>query len=146
MKLSTLLYLSLFVFLFACGGSEESSEKNKPAYYIELGDEITGTSKDNDISYISDGITDETEWKIEDSKIMLWGFDSQKDQGIMTLEGMSFDAEIIMSETISGTATIESVVETGEKPNFIDYDVAGTFEGENGEKGGFRVSTFEITD
>jgi hypothetical protein len=146
MKTLKIIILLALPFIFACGSGGEESQESKYDYYISIGDQTAGTNKDSEVSFISDGVADETEFKIEEVKLMMWGFDSQKEQGIMTLKGKSFDAEIIADESYSGTATIDKVEEAGENPIGLDYDVSGKFKGNNGEKGAFCVSTFEITD
>lgn len=144
MKILKFTILLALPFIFACGSGAEESEESKYDYYISIGDQTAGTNKDSEVSFISDGVADETEFKIKEIKLMMWGFDSQKDQGIETLKGKSFDAEIIADESYSGTATIDKVEEAGENPVGLDYDLTGTFKSDEGEEGSFRVSTFVV--
>jgi len=146
MKKAIYLFLSTFIIL-SCGegdsnSSASSDESSSAKYFIALDDEIEETNSDKSVNYSSDGITDETKFKIGDVTLELFGFFSQVQQGPETAEGKSFGSIITFSEAVDGEVNIKEVKHAGKNSIGDDYDVSGEFEGKNGEIGSFSVSMF----
>ena len=145
MKKLSLLFIPLFA-LVSCGGDSSSSSSedsgSSSKYFISLGDDIVETNNSMDVNYSSDGIKDETKFKLGSTTLEIFGFFSQVKQGPETTVGKSYGAVITFSEAFEGDLTIKSMESVGENSIGEDYDLTGDFVAKSGEKGSVSLSMF----
>jgi hypothetical protein len=147
MKKLSFLFIPLIA-LASCGGdssSEDSAGEDSASsskYFISVGDEIVETNKSMDVNYSSDGIKDETKFKIGSTTLEIFGFFSQLKQGPETTVGNSYGAIVTFSIPLEGDVTINSMERAGENSIGEDYDLTGDFVAKSGEKGSFSLSMF----
>ena len=146
LKLFPIFIFSAAIAMTSCGGSDsegsdsDDSSDNKAPYYIELGDDLSECNGPKEVNYMSDGVADITTFEIGSGKIEFTGFHDDFDSEPSNVEGKTYDAKIIFSNTVEGSATITKVGEGVERSIGFDHKIEGTFEGNDGSKGSFSVS------
>lgn len=133
--------------LVACGGGEgeESGEagKSSAAYYILLEGEGEETNSEHDLGFMSDNISQETQFTLNDATLQVFGMTEEFGNDPKSVEGKTYEGEITVGDVKPCKVTIAKVTETGSDDMKTDYELEGTVDAE-GKSGSFKVTMFKM--
>lgn len=145
-----LLFILLSFSLVACGGegesdSEAAANESSAAYYINLGGEGDESDHDTDIGFMSDNISQETQFTLKETKLQINGMSGAFGEDPMSIKGQEYEALIGLhnGEMSPCKVTISNVTETGKDDMKTDYEIEGKINAD-GKEGTFNVTMFKM--
>lgn len=137
-----LLFILMSFSLIACGsGAEEETETAK--YYINIGDKSGESNSDMDVGFMSDYISQETEFNVKDTKLMVKEMAKDFKEDPMSIEGKDYKGIVEQEESTHCTVTFTKVTEVGKDDMKTDYELKGTIKTVKDE-GSFNVTIFNM--
>lgn len=145
-----LLFILMSFSLVACGGegeSESGSEagESSAAYYITLGEDGDESNNDSDLGFMSDNISQETQFTLKETKLQINGMSGAFGEDPMSIKGQEYEGLIGLhnGDMSPCKVTISNVTETGKDDMKTDYEIQGKINAD-GKEGSFSVSMFKM--
>lgn len=132
--------------LVACGGADAEGEgegSKEAGYYISVGDKSAETDNEMDISFMSDNISMETEFTINDVTLTIKEMAGDFSNDPHSVEGKQYKGFVVKDESTHCTVTITKVTELEADDMKTDYLLEGDVKTIKDE-GKFKVTMFKM--